>query len=371
MTTKRFSGHNTVDNIALWSEMFVLGCFMLAFGIAYLINQKKQFVFISNSLLHIAILISFTCFVMSIMNLFSGLLWKAFNGFILTSFILVLYHLYRYTIKKRQANIQEASDATELDVTMQQLQLKKMYAKEIMTPRLDMICLYMSRSIAWNLDTAIRHLRTRYPVIREDIDDIIGFVHMKDLLMQMHEDKNNMEGLLTNSIRPIITVPETIEISLLLQMMQKRKTQIALLIDEYGGSAGIVTLEDIIEQLVGDIQDEFDHDEQPIVQLSSNSYLVNASMSIEYVNEQLKLFLECEYHDSIGGLIYENIQFPPHLGQSYTYINEENGHIYEMTIEEMDALRIKKVKLNISYTPIINQSPAKYFQLSRKNEKRL
>ncbi|HIW34751.1 MAG TPA: CBS domain-containing protein [Candidatus Paenibacillus intestinavium] len=131
-------------------------------------------------------------------------------------------------------------------------------AREVMTPRLDMICLECNQSLSVNIETAISHMRTRYPVVNYDKDDIIGFVHIKDLLAKY--DHKTTEYQWQQWIRPIITVSDTIAISTLLTMMQKKKTQIALLIDEYGGTSGMATLEDILEEIVGDIQDEFDED---------------------------------------------------------------------------------------------------------------
>jgi len=212
-------------------------------------------------------------------------------------------------------------------------------AREVMTPRLDMICLEWNKSLSVNIETAITYMRTRYPVVNHDKDDIIGFVHIKDLLAKY--DHKTTEYQWQHWIRPIITVSDTIAISTLLAMMQKKKTQIALLIDEYGGTSGMATLEDILEEIVGDIQDEFDEDAHEIVRIQHDHYMLSAMLLIEEVNGYFNIGLEVDDMDSIGGYIYANIQFPPHIGQSVVYEQEEAKYIF--TIEQMDQLRITSI----------------------------
>ncbi|QJC52847.1 HlyC/CorC family transporter [Paenibacillus albicereus] len=126
-------------------------------------------------------------------------------------------------------------------------------AREIMIPRTDMICLYVDRTLEENKAAALQRMHTRYPVCDGDKDDVIGFVHIKDLL-RAGAQTTNWHGL----IRPVAAVPASTRIQALLARMQQDKTQLAILIDEYGGTAGLVTLEDIVEEIVGDITDEFD-----------------------------------------------------------------------------------------------------------------
>lgn len=137
-------------------------------------------------------------------------------------------------------------------------------AREIMIPRTEIICLYNNLSLEENMSIASEGTRTRYPVCDEDKDHIIGFIHIKDLMRGMAHDYLSL-------IRPIIAVPESIKISELLRRMQRSKTQIAILIDEYGGTSGLVTLEDIMEEIVGEIQDEFDEERPGIEQVGRMS----------------------------------------------------------------------------------------------------
>jgi len=226
-------------------------------------------------------------------------------------------------------------------------------AREVMTPRIDMICLELQMSFEQNINIAIHHMRTRYPVVNEDKDDIIGFMHIKDLLA-MYDDTNS-RAQWQRWIRPIITVPESIEIPQLLSMMQNQKTQIALLIDEYGGTSGMVTMEDIIEEIVGDIQDEFDQEELRITKLKNDDYVLSAMLLIEEVNSYFNINLEADEMDSIGGYMYANIQFPPHLGQSVIY--EMGEHRYIFSIIGMEQLRITSVGVKRCNNELRKSSP--------------
>lgn len=293
---------------------------------------------------------------------------------LLTTIILILLGLearYRNTwynwmlhmLKMNRAAIREqvkgyaktdASNGQESGMMRNDLEdFQEKIAREVMTPRIDMICLEQQLSFAQNIDIAINHMRTRYPVVNEDKDDIIGFMHIKDLLAIYDEADSRRQW--QRWIRPIITVPESIEISELLSMMQNQKTQIALLIDEYGGTSGMVTMEDIIEEIVGDIQDEFDQEELRITKLKNDEYVLSAMLLIEEVNSFFNIHLEADDMDSIGGYMYANIQFPPHAGQSVVY--EMGEHRYIFSIIGMEQLRITSVGVKRCNKELRKSSP--------------
>ncbi|URN92948.1 MAG: hemolysin family protein [Candidatus Pristimantibacillus lignocellulolyticus] len=271
--------------------------------------------------------------------------------------VLLLYMLHRKWLPKKKLNAEDSSNIlTFIDpnfednvniVNVSNMGGNSKYdfgektAREVMTPRLDMICLEWNKSLSVNIETAITHMRTRYPIVNQDKDDIIGFVHIKDLLAKY--DHKTTEYQWQQWIRPIITVSDTIAISTLLAMMQKKKTQIALLIDEYGGTSGMATLEDILEEIVGDIQDEFDEDEHEIVRIQQDHYMLSAMLLVEEVNGYFNIGLEVDDMDSIGGYMYANIQFPPHIGQSVVYKRDDEKYIF--TIEQMDQLRITSISV--------------------------
>jgi CBS domain containing-hemolysin-like protein len=150
-------------------------------------------------------------------------------------------------------------DNTELTLVDNVFEFTETVAREIMIPRTELACLYAEKTFQENLQIATEEMRTRYPVCDPDKDNIVGFVHIKDLL----KHRDGLEDI-RSIIRPIMSVPESMPISTLLKMMQKKRTEVALLIDEYGGTSGLVTMEDILEELVGEIHDEFDQERPSI-----------------------------------------------------------------------------------------------------------
>lgn len=176
-----------------------------------------------------------------------------------------------------------------------------------MIPRTEMICLYSNESTEENLAIATESMRTRYPICAEDKDHIIGFIHIKDLLRANTLDTRTM-------IRPILAVPESTQISDLLKRMQRSKTQIAILIDEYGGTSGMVTLEDIMEEIVGEIQDEFDQERPSCEQINDEEFSIDGMLLIDEVNDRFGLDLDHEDYDTVGaGCTHMSRLFPHSL----------------------------------------------------------
>ncbi|WP_128656924.1 hemolysin family protein [Paenibacillus sp. 598K] len=224
-------------------------------------------------------------------------------------------------------------DNTELTLMDNIFDFAETSAREIMIPRTEMSCLYANRSYAENRAIALQEMHTRFPVCDNDKDNIIGFVHIKDIL------KTEAPGLsdIKQIMRPITTVPESMQISNLLKLMQKKRTQIAILIDEYGGTSGLVTLEDIMEEIVGEIQDEFDEERPDIEKKTEDCYSINGLMLIEEVNSFFGLDIDSEDYDTIGGWIYSQIEIPPKKQQKVAYGS------FDFVIEETDHLRIARI----------------------------
>ena len=144
-------------------------------------------------------------------------------------------------------------DDTEVDFVDNVFDFTDLNVREIMTPRTDMVCLYIEDTMDENLHIILEEQLTRYPICHEDKDHIVGFLHVKDLMRVMAEGrKPNLRRL----ARKALIVPESMDVSVLLKTMQKQRSQMAIVVDEYGGTAGMVTIEDIVEEIVGDIQDE-------------------------------------------------------------------------------------------------------------------
>ncbi|CAM3954097.1 MULTISPECIES: hemolysin family protein [Paenibacillus] len=224
-------------------------------------------------------------------------------------------------------------DNTEMTLVDNIFEFSDTTAREIMIPRTEMICLYNNLPMEENMKIASEGMRTRYPVCDEDKDHIIGFIHIKDLMRGHIRDQLSL-------IRPILAVPESIKISELLRRMQRSKTQIAILIDEYGGTSGLVTLEDIMEEIVGEIQDEFDEERPGIELVGEDEYSIDGLMLIEEINEQFGLDMETEDYDTIGGWLSSRLEvLHPHKGQFVMYGD------YSFMIEETENKRISRIRL--------------------------
>ncbi|MED4603555.1 hemolysin family protein [Paenibacillus validus] len=233
----------------------------------------------------------------------------------------------------KESNQKGLIDNTELTLVDNIFEFTETNAREIMIPRTEMICLYAQRSYEDNKMIAISEMHTRYPVCDPDKDAIIGFVHIKDLLKL-----TDGEGELLTIVRPIMKVAESMQISALLKLMQKRKAQMVLLIDEFGGTSGLVTFEDIIEEIVGEIQDEFDEERPQIERKDERTHSIDGRLLIEEVNGYFGLEIESDDYDTIGGWMYAQVEMPPTKLQQVEW-NER----FVFTVEEIDHLRISRI----------------------------
>ncbi|AET60881.1 hemolysin family protein [Paenibacillus terrae] len=236
-------------------------------------------------------------------------------------------------ILMKESNKSGLIDNTELALVDNIFDFTDTTAREIMIPRTEMICLYSNESTEENLAIAMESMRTRYPICAEDKDHIIGFIHIKDLLRANKLDTRTM-------IRPILAVPESTQISDLLKRMQRSKTQIAILIDEYGGTSGMVTLEDIMEEIVGEIQDEFDQERPGCEQINDEEFSIDGMLLIDEVNDRFGLNLDHEDYDTVGGWLYSHVEvIPPQPGQSVEFEG------CQFVVEEIENKRISRIRL--------------------------
>ena len=222
-------------------------------------------------------------------------------------------------------------------------------AEAIMTPRMDVICVDLEDSLAENLQVIKQYKYTRYPVCRGHKDRIVGFVHVKDLYTM--PQGSTVHDL---NIRTIEAVPESMPIAKLLQVLQAKHTKIAVVIDEHGGTAGIVTMSDIIEQIVGKVDDEFVHDDdQGAVCMEDGSYLVEGTMPIDDLTELMGFTPdeanECE---TAAGLLLALFDRIPQAGDVVEIEHSdarETVHI-TFTVVMMDRLRIDKLRMAVQTT---------------------
>lgn len=232
-------------------------------------------------------------------------------------------------------------DQTELSLVEHVFDFSETLARETMIPRIDMVCLYATNTFEENLEIIRTQRHTRFPVADEDKDNIIGFVHATDFYLAALQD-GHVE--LDQLLRPVLTVPETMEISTVLRLMQKKRSQLAIVIDEYGGTAGLVTMEDILEEIVGDIQDEFD-EERPEIEQVENGLSVSGMLTLTDLNDHIPFELESEDVDTIGGWLYSQLEEEIAVGASVEWEN------YLFTVKMMDNHRVTRVLI----TPLAEQ----------------
>ncbi len=209
-------------------------------------------------------------------------------------------------------------------------------AREIMVPRTEMICFFKEDSYETNINIILEGQYTRYPVADGDKDHIIGLVNIKELFTgHITSRKESIEP----HIRPILHVSESTPIKQVLLRMQKERIHMAIVVDEYGGTAGLITVEDILEEIVGDIRDEFDVHETPMIEEQENgSVLVDGKLLLYEVNEFLGTDLDEEEVDTIAGwVINHNVE-----AKKGTTV-EHNG--YQFIVEENDGYQIKKIRI--------------------------
>ena len=217
-------------------------------------------------------------------------------------------------------------------------------AYEIMTPRTDVFAIDIKDSADEYIDELMELRYSRIPVYEDDSDNIIGILYMKDYLIKARED--GFENVDIKSIlRTPYFVPETKNIDSLFFELQKTKQHIAILIDEYGGFCGIVTMEDIIEEVMGDIDDEYDEEEEEIREIGRNLYIVEGSMDIDDLNEELGLNLESEDSETIGGFLIELLGEIPdeeNIGKEIFFEN------CVFTIKTVKDRRIEQITIKIN-----------------------
>ena len=217
-------------------------------------------------------------------------------------------------------------------------------AEAIMTPRTDVVCIDLADPLEQNLETVLRYKYTRYPVCRDSKDHIIGFVHVKDLYTL---PKNaTIDDL---RIRAIQAVPESVSIAKLLQTLQSKRTKIAVVVDEHGGTAGIVTMSDIMEQIVGRIDDEYVHGSSyEVVKMEDGSYLVDGSLPIDEVGELIGFEPEeSEECETAGGLLLTLFDRIPDEGD--TVAVEHGNDKASFTVVGMDRHRIDKIRVVVEH----------------------
>ena len=225
-------------------------------------------------------------------------------------------------------------DKTESEIIKNAVDFSDKVARDIMIPRQDMECLYLECSFEENMEIVRETGYTRYPVCDEDKDNIVGMVHLRDLMMK--ENKRDIRSIL----RDILFVPEKKSVSEVLHMMKKRKIHIAVVIDEYGGTSGLLSMEDILEELVGDIQDEHDENEEAYEKrLDDGTFEFSGMALLDDAVEYMGLApLEDAKEDTVGGYVFALLARKPRIG------DKVESPVCTFEILDIEGFRVKKVK---------------------------
>ncbi|MGB9824597.1 MAG: hemolysin family protein [Candidatus Hydrothermia bacterium] len=224
------------------------------------------------------------------------------------------------------------------DLILSILELSDRQVEEIMVPRIDMVVI----STDATLDEAVKIYRkkgfSKLPVIRERTDNVIGILYIKELLKHLHELK---ELKAQDLAKPAHYVPYSKKVLDTLKEMQKKRISIAIVVDEFGSVAGLVTLEDILEEIVGEIYEEFDKEEVLVRHVDEDTYIVNAKIDLYEASEKLGVDLESEEVNTLGGYIIENLERVPQVGEKFV--------VGPIEVEVLDATqqRIKEVKVRV------------------------
>lgn len=234
----------------------------------------------------------------------------------------------------RDAQNRALIDSETLGMIEGVISFAQMKVRDIMLPKKQMTCLSQDDDLDTVIETVTRSGHSRFPVTGNHADEIIGILHAKDLLR--FRSDNTKEFDLSDIVRLATFVPESKRLDMLLGEFRSNRNHMALVVDEYGSVSGFVTIEDIIEQIIGDIEDEFDIDEEAYIKEHGDSqYIVKAHMPVEEFNEQLHCEFSDEDYDTIGGIVLANFGYLPKRGEIITL----DG--FEFKVINADARRIK------------------------------
>ena len=237
------------------------------------------------------------------------------------------------TVGEEEGILEEA----ETDMITSIFEFADTPVREVMIPRIDMVTLESDATVDEAVDLALQGGFSRIPVYEETIDNIIGVLYTKDMLKQLRDDHNSLP--IRELVRPAYFVPETKKLDDLLREIRQKRTHMAIVVDEYGSVAGLVTIEDLVEEIVGDIQDEYDREENLYEQVTQHEYIFDAKINLDEFNELMNTNLQNADYDTLGGFLLSQLDKIPVPGDTITYEN------MTFTVLTTRGLRITKVKV--------------------------
>lgn len=236
-------------------------------------------------------------------------------------------------------------EAEEVEMISNIIEFDEKEAKDVMTHRTKIVAVPASLSVEEALQFMIKENFSRFPLYRENVDDIVGVLHVRDVVACYLEQNN--EKTLTDIAREPYFVPDTQSLDVLLRNMQKKKVHIAIVADEYGQTAGIVTMEDILEEIVGDIQDEYDDEEEMIQESGEDSFLVSGEIELTELMDETGIVIrkeDEENFDTLNGLLISILAHIPQEGEKVE-VNYEGFHFSAVEIHDKMISKVRVVKL--------------------------
>ncbi|KGM42705.1 hemolysin [Alkalispirochaeta odontotermitis] len=216
------------------------------------------------------------------------------------------------------------------------VELSDTSVKEVMIPRIDTVFITEDARIEESLARIIESGHSRFPVYHGTIDSVVGIIYVKDLLPSFVKGESIV---ISNILRPAYFVPESMKLDSLLKEMKQRKVHIAVAVDEYGGVSGIISMEDILEEIVGDIQDEFDNEDEAIVRVGENEWLCDARMNLESINDEIGSEIPTEDFDTLGGFVFDLFGKIPNEQEKTTWRD------LSFIIQSVEGHKIRLVKV--------------------------
>ncbi len=238
-------------------------------------------------------------------------------------------------------------------------ELGETLAREVMVPRIDVVALEASTPMLEALHTVMEAGYSRIPVFKETIDNVQGVLYAKDLLPYLRDGRTDVP--LKSILREAYFVPETKKASDLLPDLQQRRVHVAVVVDEYGGMAGLVTIEDLLEEIVGEIQDEYDTEEPFVEFIDDSEYIFDARVDLDDLNRLMNVDLPTEDSDTLGGFIYTELGQVPVVGDQVSFEN------LDFTVESVAGRRIKKVRVERQEPPPVQEQEEKNGFLLHRN----
>jgi CBS domain containing-hemolysin-like protein len=233
-------------------------------------------------------------------------------------------------------------------------ELGEMVAREVMVPRIDVVAVDEKTTLRRALDVIIQAGHSRIPVYHDSIDNVQGVLYAKDLLLPFRDGR--YDAPVTELMRPAYFVPESKRVDDLLQELQQRRVHMAIIVDEYGGTAGVVTIEDLLEEIVGDIQDEYDSETPMAQQVGEREYVFDAQIRLDDVNDILGASLPSEESDTLGGFIYSQLGTMPAVGSR---VHFEQLALEVQTVQGRRILQVRVVKSHDDAHPAAPETAAR------------